>query len=148
MKKILLSALLLGAFFIDANAQSKYKIITVIESIVPGGLGRSRIIENGTEIDYTQFTTERSDGKDSKQGDIKRGDAKVDKFKETKLLNFYSMAGINFQNVASNDALMTSMLNTLTSQGWELINIVSGVESNAGKGDGDGLFITRYFFKK
>lgn len=148
MKKILLSAFLLSAFLIDASAQKQYKIITAIESIVPGGIGRSRIIENGTEIDYSQFTTERSDGKDSKQGDIKRSDAKVDQFKETKMLNFYSMTGINFQNVASNDALMTSMLNTLASQGWELVTIVSGVESNAGKGDGDGLFITRYYFKK
>lgn len=148
MKKILFTALLFGALVIDSQAQKQFKIITAVESIVPGGLGRSRIIENGTEIDYAQFTTERTDGKDSKQGDVKRGDAKVDQFKETKLLNFFSLTGINFQNIASNDALMTSMLNTLATQGWQLVNIVSGVESNAGKDDGEGLFITRYIFSK
>jgi len=64
----------------------KFKIITTIESIVQGGIGRSRIIENGTELDYNQFTTERTDGKKSNQGKIKRGDAKVERFSETKIL--------------------------------------------------------------
>ena len=148
MKKIILAVAIIGGCFAEAAAQSEFKIITTIESIVPGGMGRSRIIENGTEIDYNQFTTERTDGKKSAQGKVKRGDAKVDKFSETKLLNFYSMAGINFQNVASNDALITSMLNDLSKQGWELFSIVSGVESDAGKGDGAGIFVTRYIFKK
>lgn len=148
MKKIILAVAIIGGYFAEAAAQSEFKIITTIESIVPGGMGRSRIIENGTEIDYNQFTTERTDGKKSAQGKVKRGDAKVDKFSETKLLNFYSMAGINFQNVASNDALTSSMLNDLSKQGWELFSIVSGVESDAGKGDGAGIFITRYIFKK
>jgi len=148
MKKLLIAAVLLGSFVLDANAQAEYKIITTIESIVPGGLGRSRIIENGTDLNYNEFTTERTDGKKSKQGDIKRGDAKVDKFSETKMLNFYSMAGINFQNVASNDALATSMLNSMLKDGWKLFTVVSGVESDAGKGDGTGIFITRYVFMK
>jgi hypothetical protein len=29
----------------------------------------------------------------------------------------------------------------------ELTNIVSGVESEAGKGDGDVIFITRFYFR-
>ena len=148
MKKLIVAAFFLGSFVCEVNAQTQFKVITTIESIVPGGMGRSRIIENGTEINYEEFTTERTDGKKSKQGDIKRGDAKVDMFKETKMLNFYSMAGINFQNIASNDALTTSMLNSLSSGGWELFTVVSGVESDSGKGDGQGIFITRYIFKK
>jgi hypothetical protein len=64
------------------------------------------------------------------------------------MLNFYSLAGINFQNIASNDALITSMLDSLSKEGWELFTVVSGVESDAGKSDGKGLFITRYIFKK
>ena len=40
------------------------------------------------------------------------------------------------------------MLNTLSSEGWELINISSGVESNAGADDGQGVFITRFYFKR
>lgn len=127
---------------------TKFKIITTIESIVQGGIGRSRIIENGTELDYNQFTTERTDGKKSDQGKIKRGDAKVERFNETKILNYYSLVGINFQNIASNDAMITSKLNELSEEGWELSNVVSGVESDAGKGDGVGIFITRYIFKK
>ena len=140
--------ILLGCLIIESNAQSQFKVITTIESIVPGGIGRSRIIENGTEIDYAEFTTERVDGKKSNQGDVKRGDAKVDMFSETKMLNFYSLAGINFQNIASNDALITSMLDSLSKEGWELFTVVSGVESDAGKSDGKGIFITRYIFKK
>ncbi len=148
MRKVLLLTGIALLSLMDLQAQSKFKIITTIESIVPGGVGRSRIIENGTEINYNEFTTERTDGKKSDQGKVKRGDAKVDKFSETKMLNFYSMVGINFQNIASNDALISSMLNDLSAQGWELFTVVSGVESDAGKQDGDGIFITRYVFKK
>ena len=148
MKKIIIAIALISASLLDAQAQVEFKVITTIESIVPMGIGRSRIIENGSEIDYNQFTTERTDGKKSNQGKIKRGDAKVHKFSETKLLNFYSAVGINFQNIASNDALITSILNSLSKEGWELFQVVSGVESDAGKGDGNGIFITRYIFKK
>ena len=147
MKKILLVVALVGLSLMDLNAQTEYKVITVIESIVPMGMGRSRIIENGTEMDYNQFTTERTDGKKSDQGKIKRGDAKVENFAETKLLNFYSGVGINFQNIASNDALITSMLNTLSKQGWILMTFSSGVES-AGYKDNAGIYITRFLFKK
>lgn len=148
MKKILLSSLLLIAVTFSVHAQKKYKIITTIESIVPGGLGRSRIIEGTSVVDAAMFTTQRTDGKDSKQGDVKRGDAKIDALNETKILNFFSLAGINFQNIASNDAMITSVLNTMSEQGWELFTVVSGVESDAGKDDGNGVFITRYVFRK
>jgi hypothetical protein len=125
----------------------EYKIVTSVESIVPGGMGRSRIIENGQEVNYTDFTTTRT--KDGKEKTSKnRGDVKIDELKESTLVNFYSMVGINFQNIASNDAMMTSMLNAFSKDGWELVNIASGVESDAGKGDGNGIFITRYYFKK
>ena len=147
MKKIILSLFL----FISFGAKSQvyqFKIVTSIESILPGGIGRSRIIENGTEIDYTKFTTVRSkDGKDKSSRD--RDDLKVDDFKESTLLNFYSLVGINFQNIASNDAMLESMLNKYSKEGWDLFNITSGVESDAGaKDDGNGIFITRFFFKK
>lgn len=150
MKKLLLSFSIIAVLFFDAKSQStpSYKVITVIESIVPGGLGRSRLIDGQTEINIDDFTTERTDGKKSHQSDVSRGDAKVDRFEESKLLNFYSLTGINFQNVASNDALITSKLNELTAEGWELAFVTSGVESDAGVKDGKGLFITRFIFKK
>jgi len=112
------------------------------------GLGRSRIVETKSNVNVGDFTTERTDGKDSKQGKIDRSDAKVDAFAETKLLNFYSGVGINFQNIASNDAIITSKINELAKEGWRLAFVNSGVESDAGGDDGKGIFITRMIFTK
>ena len=135
-------------FSLNALAQ-EYKVITTIESIVPMGIGRSRIIENQEIVDSDAFTTERTEGKDGgKQRDSKRSDAKIDNFSETKLLNFYSGVGINFQNIASNDALITDKINDLTKQGWQLMFVNSGVESKGSKDDNQGIFITRYIFKR
>lgn len=149
MKKFLFIAIIAFGFVFESQAQTvQYKIITSVESIVPMGIGRSRIVEEKAGIDAEAFTTERTNGKKSKQKDVKRSDAKVNKFAETKLLNFYSMAGINFQNIASNDALSSSKINKLSAEGWELAFVTSGVESDSGKGDGKGIYITRYIFKK
>ena len=148
MKSFLFVFLLASLFTFDLNAQVEYKIVSVVESIVPGGAGRSRIIENQSDLDVDAFTTERTDGKKSNQGDVKRSDAKVDKFAESKLLNFYSLTGINFQNIASNDALISSKLNQMSEEGWELAFVLGGVESDSGKTDGKGIFITRFVFKK
>ena len=147
MKKFIFASLLAFAACFDAAAQ-EYKVVTVVESIVPGGVGRSRIIEATTEVDSDAATTERIDGKKSDQGNIKRGDQKIDAFKETKLLNFFSGVGINFQNIASNDALISDRISKLSADGWSLEFVVSGVESDAGKQDGQGLYITRFIFKK
>jgi hypothetical protein len=73
---------------------------------------------------------------------------KIEAFDETKLLNFYSLAGINFQNIASNDAVVSSKLSEMAKEGWSLVFVTSGVESDSGKGDGTGIFITRYIFKR
>lgn len=132
----------------EAQAQTEYKVITIVESIVPGGLGRSRLIENTSDMDIDNFTTSRVDGKKSDQGSVKRKDAKIDELNESKLLNFYSLAGINFQNIASNDALITSKMNKLAEEGWELMFVTSAAESDAGKDDGTGIYITRMIFKK
>ena len=153
MKKILIIALglVISSLLTPSSAYSQtyeYKIISSIESIIPMGLGRSRLIENSQVMDYTALTTERGAGNDTKMGSKKRSDAKIDNLKETKMLNFFSGVGINFRNIASNDALVTSMLNAKSNEGWELINISSGVESNAGKDDGQGVFITRFFFRR
>jgi hypothetical protein len=148
MKKILLIALLFMVSFTEMNAQTyEYKIVTSIESIVPMGLGRSRIVSENEEKNYKDFTSERT-SENKKQNKSDRGDAKVDDFEETKLVNFYSAVGINFQNVASNDALLSSKINTMVSEGWDLAFVTSGVESDSGKGDGKGIFITRFIFKR
>ena len=149
MKKLLTLAAFFACLSTSAIfAQTQYKVVTIVESIIPSGLGRSRMVENGTDLNVTDFTTDRTNGKKSNQGSVSRRDLKVDAFSETKLLNFFSAVGINFQNIASNDALIESKLNLLSSEGWELISVTSGVEGDAGKDDGNGIFITRMFFKK
>ena len=126
----------------------EYRVVTTVESIVPGGIGRSRMTEPKELADYKSLTTSRTDGHKSDQGDIKRDDVKINAFDETKLLNFYSLAGINFQNIASNDAVITSKITEMAKEGWQLLFVTSGVESDAGKGDGTGIFITRFIFKR
>ena len=144
MKHLLTALILLSSTL----CFSQYKIVTIVESIIPGGVGRSRMIEATSQVDYNAFTTLRTDGKDSKQSDVDRSDIKIDGLRETKMLNFFSMVGINFQNIASNDAVIMSKLNEMHSQGYDLAFVTSGVESDAGKEDGDGIFITRLYFKQ
>ncbi len=93
-----------------------WRQFSTIESVVPGGLGRSRIIISD------------------------QGDQEVGK----DLLNFYSMVGINFKNIANNDRLIVDNINQWTSEGWELMTVTTGVQS----GDKNGIFITRYLFRK
>ncbi len=126
----------------------EYKIITIVESIVPMGIGRSRIIENKQEINAASLTTARTDGRTSRSSEVSRSDAKIQEFKETNLLNFYSGVGINFQNIASNDAIITSKIMEVAQEGWELAFALSGVESDSGETDGKGIYITRLIFKR
>ena len=126
--------IIVGVAQIEAKAQQEFKIVTVVESIVPMGIGRSRIIDSQSENNYEKFTTDRTDG--------------IDELEETKLLNFFSATGINFQNIASNDAVIASKINTMLADGWKLTYVTSGVESNAGADDGKGIFITRLFFSR
>ncbi len=146
MKKILFFAFLSLAAIPVASAQ-QFKVITCVESIVPNGLGRSRIVNSLEDKDYKEYTSVQTD-EDNTRNKSDRGDIRVKNFEETKLLNFYNLGGIRFQNIAANDALITSMINTMVSEGWELAFVSSAVESEGGKGDGQGIFITRFFFKK
>lgn len=91
---------------------------TTVESVVPGGFGRSRMITTNAD------------------------DSKID---EIKLENFYSLVGINFSNIRHNDKMITSKITDFSADGWELLHVTSGVESGIDK---TGLFITRYLFKR
>lgn len=146
MKKVLFVAILAVAAIFESNAQ-QFKVITSVESIVPNGLGRSRIINALEDKDYREYTSVQTD-EDNTRNKSKRGEIRVKNFEETKLLNFYNIGGIRFQNIAANDALLTSMINDMVANGWELAFVTSAVESEGGKGDGQGIFITRYIFKK
>lgn len=147
MKKYLIGCLAMLSLTTCVMAQ-EYRVVTTIESIVPMGIGRSRILDHKNSEDYKPLTTERTDGKKSEQGDIKREDIRIENFEETKLLNFYSIAGINFQNISSNDAVVSSKLSEMAKDGWALLFVTSGVESDAGEKDGNGIFITRFVFKR
>ncbi len=148
MKKLILGVSVFVMSLATFAQNYEYKIVTIIESIVPMGIGRSRIIENKQEISAGDLTTERTDGKTSKQNSVNRSDAKIQQFEETTLLNFYSGVGINFQNIASNDAIITSKIMEIAGQGWDLTFALSGVESDAGEKDGKGIYITRLIFKR
>ena len=120
MKKLLTLILFLMLFINDvAVAQVEYKVVTSVESIVPSGLGRSRIISANEKKDYKDYTTTQT-ADDNSRNKSDRGDIRVKGYDETKLLNFYNITGIRFQNIAANDALITSKINTMTEEGWEL----------------------------
>ncbi len=107
------------------------------------------LISSNVDRDYDEFTSERSSDKDEdERNKSKRGDIRVKDFEETKLLNFYNLGGIRFQNIVSNDAVISSKLNAMAEEGWELVFVASAVESDAGKDDGQGIFVTRYIFKR
>jgi len=146
MRKILFILSIALAAVVDVNAQ-QYKVITSVESIVPSGLGRSRIIDSKEEKDFGAYTSEQTE-EDNTRNKSKRSDIRVKNFEETKLLNFYNIAGIRFQNIAANDALISSKLSAMSADGWELVFVTSGVEADAGDKDGQGIFVTRYIFKK
>ena len=147
MKKLPLIAAIMVMCLTDGFAQTEYKVITSVESIVPNGLGRSRLVSSNAERDHEEFTSEQTED-DNTRNKSKRKNIRVKDFEETKLLNFYNLGGIRFQNTVSNDALISSKLTQMTTEGWELAFVTSAVESDAGRQDGQGIFVTRYIFKK
>ena len=150
MRKTYLFIVALYCVFFSEAQTYEYQVITSVESIIPSGAGRSRLISTKEARNYQDFTSERTDGKKTKDKRNKsdRSEIRVKNFEETKLLNFFNIAGIRFQNIAANDAVITSKINTMSLNGWELAFVTSAVESDAGKDDGKGIFITRYIFKK
>jgi hypothetical protein len=99
----------------------EYKQFSTIESIIPGGAGRSRILS--TDASGTLI--------------------------EKDLLNFYSMVGINFSNVSNNDKLIVDKINEYSNDNWELYQVTTGSSTNVSNGStSGGIFITRYLFRK
>ena len=110
---VLVCAMAFGLYAFKSSVPSpddgkyEYMQISVIESVVQGGIGRSRMIsvkDNG-------------------------------EMEEEKLQNFFSMAGINFSNIRENDNLITERISTLAANGWLLENVVTGAYSD-GKSTG------------
>ena len=133
---------------ISTAQKYEYEIVTVIESVVPKGLGRSRMISKTEKVDYNPSTSIRmDDGEKDKSKNDNRKDLRTKAFEETKLLNFYNLGGIRFNNIATNDAMVKSKLNEMTANGWELAFVTGGVESSGDK-DPNGIYLSRYIFKK
>ncbi len=110
---------LTSAFRTAAPNATQFMQVTTIESIVPGGLGRSRLIT--TNSDGTQ---------------------KLDEME-----NFYSLAGINFANIQKNEAQILTRIAALENEGWHLERVTTGVQSPSETQTG-GIYMTRYLFKK
>jgi hypothetical protein len=100
-------------------SKTKWLQITVVESVIPGGVGRSRMIT----IDDQGNTS------------------------ELKMNNFFSLAGINFGNIRENDQTVTNAIQELSNQGWELKHVTSGVFSG-NQNNTNGIFMTRYMLSK
>ncbi|MDI9339842.1 MAG: hypothetical protein QM534_04660 [Sediminibacterium sp.] len=105
MKKILLSACLILSLY-SVNAQQavptvtyEYKMFSTIESVVPAGLGRSRVISTD----------------------------KNSQMQEKDLENIFSLIGINFKNIQNNDQVITDKINEYAKDGWVLDQVVNGV---------------------
>ena len=125
----------------------EYEIVTVVESVVPKGLGRSRMLAKSEIVDYKEATTVRMEDGEKDKSKKKRSEIRTKAFEETKLLNFYNIAGIRFNNIATNDAMVKSKLNQMAAEGWELFSVTGGVESSGDK-DPNGIYLTRYIFKR
>ena len=107
------------------------KVITRVASIVTLGLGRSRIISFNADRNHDEFSSEQTE-QENTRNKSKRKEIRVKDFEETKLLNFYNVGGNRFQNIAANDAVISSKLTAMLEEGWELISVTSAVESVAG----------------
>ena len=107
MRKLLIILFISIIYINDISAQVEYKVFTSVESIVPNGIGRSRIISANEDKDYKDYTSTQTEN-DNTRNKSDRGEIRVKNFDETKLLNFYNIGGIRFQNIAANDAVITS----------------------------------------
>ena len=107
-------------FAFSAPAPSyEYQTFTTIESIVPGGMGRSRML-------------------------MDNGSGSLD---EQKIKNLYSVVGIKMENIFNNDLSVTEKLNDLSEDGWELAFTNTGVQSPT-EGGSNGIYCTRYILRR
>ena len=126
MKKIILLLSVTMAVGFSLSAQEikpetgkQFMQVNTVESVVAGGLGRSKMII--TNPDGSQ--------------------------KEAELENLFSMTGINFKNIKENEDKIVRTLKTYTDEGWKLDHVTSLTLSQNDSGAG-GIFMTRYLLSK
>ena len=100
-------------------ASYEFQQVSVVESVVAAGVGRSRILSTG------------SNGK----------------MYEEKILNLFSAAGINLGNIHQNDIKVSNKLSNMSAEGWELVDVTTGV-SMYGQENEEGIYITRFLFRR
>ena len=100
------------------QAETKFVQITTIESVVGGGLGRSKMII--TKEDGSQ--------------------------EEKDMNNLFSVAGINFKNIKENETSIIQTLKSYTDQGWKMFSNTP-LTLSPGQ-NGYGIFMTRYLLVK
>ena len=96
----------------------KFMQITTIESVISGGMGRSKMII--THPDGTQA--------------------------ESDMENLFSMVGINFKNIKENENQVVRTLKTYTDDGWKLEQVIPFALAPGEKSS--GIFLTRYLLSK
>ena len=113
------AAILVSTFaFNAAPVEFEYQTMTVIESIIPAGMGRSRIlVDNGGELE------------------------------ELKINNLYSAVGIKLENIYDNDIMVMAKLNEFAAQGWEVAFVNTGVQSPTDGGK-SGIYCKRYILRR
>ena len=127
MKRILLLLTIAIAAYSTVVAQDikpessvkQFIQINTIESVVAGGIGRSRMII--TNPDGSQ--------------------------QEKDMENLFSMAGINFKNIKENEDKILRTLKGYTDEGWKIDYVTSLTLSQNDSGAG-GIFMTRYLLSK
>jgi hypothetical protein len=126
MKKILIIIAVIFSSLTESEAQEikaepvkQFMQVTTVESVVAGGLGRSKMII--TQADGTQ--------------------------KEYEMENLFSMTGINFKNIKENENRILRTLKEYTSNGWKPDQVTSLTLSQNDSGAG-GIFMTRYLLSK
>ncbi|MGZ5221178.1 MAG: hypothetical protein ACXWC7_13910, partial [Chitinophagaceae bacterium] len=101
------------------ETSKQFMQLNTVESVVAGGLGRSKMII--TNPDGSQ--------------------------KEADLENLFSITGINFKNIKENEDKIVRTLKTYTDDGWKLDHVTSLTLSQNDSGAG-GIFMTRYLLSK
>lgn len=76
-----------------APKATQYMQVNVLESVIPGGTGRSRIIIT---------------------------DASGNTVETINIKNYYSLTGVNFKNIGRNDKALMILLNQYAQKGWKV----------------------------
>lgn len=121
MKKTILVLMILLGFITNNFAQEqkietvqKFMQITTLESVVGGGLGRSKMV-----------ITKADGGQEEKD-----------------MNNLFSLTGINMKNIKENESDILKTLKQYTDQGWKILQVIPLTLSPGD--NGPGIFMTRY----